>query len=308
MRLKFVDADDPNEAAFLAALSLGPSALLVDGGGDGERRFASVSGENAERPAPSAAELVEAVLFHHDASAALTQRVLNRRQKRVDPERLLTTGLRAAIKFAALPRASRTRLMLIGPPAAGKTTMIGKLAARGAAPTATVLSTDCERPGGLEQLLDFTKVLGIEPERLALNDDLAVAMAAERGPLLIDTAGTEPGAGGGFTELGALAQRLAVEPVLVLPALMDADEARGFARAARAIGATKLLVTRLDMARRMAALLAAADEGLAIAGASVTPHFAFGLKTLNDQTLAHHMMRLAQRKPHGEQGDSGPLG
>jgi flagellar biosynthesis protein FlhF len=281
MRLRFVDAEDEREATFLAALAL-----------DAEGGLAALLGESGEAKAVGPADIVEAVLYFHSLSPALTQAVLGRR-RRGEPEKLLAAGLKSALKFARLPEPGRSRLMLVGPPAAGKTTMMAKLAARGRAPAPTVLSTDGERPGGIAQLADPMLVLGIEPERL----DLAAGHPSIAGPLLVDTAGG--GAEDGFAALGDLARSLSVEPVLVLPATIDADEARKFARAALAIGAGKLLITRLDMARRLGGPLAAAETGLALAGGSVTPNFAYGLKPLGPTALAGHLLRLAEQRAAG---------
>jgi len=155
--------------------------------------------------------------------------------------------------------------MLIGPPAAGKTTMMAKLAARGCAPLATVFSTDGDRPGGIEQLADPLNILGIEPERLDVVEGAVPYSEGRRGALLVDTDGTD--AAHGFAALGHLAERLGVEPVLVLPATIDAGEARQFAEAALAIG-----------------------------GGSVTPNFAYGLKPIGPESLANHLLTLAQRE------------
>jgi flagellar biosynthesis protein FlhF len=283
MRLKFIDAEAEREAAFLAA--------LADEGVDAEARLAALAGESGRRSAIAPADIVEAVLHFHGAPAALSHALLARKTRRADPAKLLAAGLKAALNFAKLPEPQHCRLMLIGPPAAGKTTMMAKLAARGRPPLATVLSTDGDRPGGMEQLADPMSVLGIEPARLDLTDETASLDA--QGALLVDTGGTD--AGQGFAALGELAERLRVEPVLVLPATIDADEARHFAEAARAIGAAKLLVSRLDMTRRLAGPLAAAWAGLAIIGGSVTPNFAYGLKPLGPDALARQLITLAHR-------------
>ncbi len=282
MRLKFVDAEDRREAAFLAALASGAE---IPPGEDG---IAALLGA-AEPRAIGPADIVEAVLHFNGAAPALIQAVLGRR-RRGEPAKLLAAGLKSALKFGKLPEASRSRLMLIGPPAAGKTTMMAKLAARGRAPAATVFSTDGERPGGIAQLADPLQVLGIEPDRL----DPAAAPPQIDGPVLVDTAGSA--AEDGFALLGELARAMSVEPVLVLPATIDADEARKFALAAQAIGAQSLLVTRLDIARRLGGPLAAAEIGLALVGGSVTPNFAYGLKPLGAPALAGHLLRLAEQR------------
>jgi flagellar biosynthesis protein FlhF len=291
MRLKFFDADDQRHAALLVANALGPRAILIGDSSDAHGQFVSIVNDDAEAPAKGGAPTAEAVLHYHDVPNSLAHRILTGRRRRTAERDRLATGLRANLTFARLPPAERTRLMLIGPPAAGKTTLMGKLAVRGGAPVATVLSTDWERPGGLEQLADSMTILGIDVTPL----DLDAPAEDLTGPLLIDTAGTEPGTHGDFTKLGRLAQALAVEPVLVLPAYIDAEQAEAFAVAAIAIGAKKLLITRLDMARRLGGPVAAAATGLAIAGASVSPNFAYGLKDLTAEPLTDHLTDLAER-------------
>lgn len=81
----------------------------------------------------------------------------------------------------------------------------------------------------------------------------------------------------------------------MLAATTDAGEARDLAEAALAVGARRFVVTRLDIARRLGAVLAAADAGLALAGCSVTPHFAYGLRHLTPVVLAEHLLDLATR-------------
>jgi flagellar biosynthesis protein FlhF len=290
MRLKFLDADDEREAVFLAALARDPAGIRV--GDDPEARFEVPSG------AVGTAEIVEAVLQYHGAPPTLIRNVIARRQRRADPLRLLSTGLKASLTFTRLPVAAGCRLMLIGPPAAGKTTMMAKLAARGHAPPATVFTTDGDRPGGMEQLADPMNILGIGAERLDAAAETMPQSGRRSGALLVDTGGTDADAG--FDSLGRLALTLGVEPVLVLPATIDADEAGKFALAARAIGATRLLITRLDLARRLGGPLTAAAAGLAITGGSVTPHFAYGLRHIGSGALAGHLFALARRRAPGE--------
>ena len=295
MRLKFLPADDSREAAFRAALQLGPSAVLVANEANDDGNFAGLIDGDAERPALSSADVAEDVLNFHDAPPRLVYRLLERKVRKADAFHLLESGLKALLKFSTLPQAARTRLMLVGPPAADKTTLIGKLAARGTTPVARVLTTDIVRPGGVEQLVEFLTVLGIDPERVDLMAPEVSVPAT--GPLLIDTAGLDAADTEGFAALGRLAAATGAEPVLVIPALLDASEARAFAEAALAIGAKRVIATRLDIARRLGALLAAADAGLAIAGGSVTQHFAFGLKPLSATVLTNHILELATSKP-----------
>jgi len=294
MRLKFLPAEDPREAAFTAAVQLGPAAVLVGDDANADGNFAGLVDNDAQRPPMSSADVVEDALYFHDAPPRFVHRLIERKVRKADSFHLLESGLKALLKFSALPVAARSRLMLVGPPAAGKTTLIGKLAARGTTPVARVLTTDIERPGGVEQLAEFLAVLGIDPERIdLLAPEVSVAAT---GPLLIDTAGLDAADTAGFAAMGRLAAQTGAEPVLVIPAILDAGEARIFAESALAIGAKRVVVTRLDIARRLGALLAAADAGLAIAGGSVTQHFAFGLKPLTPTVLTNHILELAITK------------
>jgi len=294
MRLKFLPAEDPREAAFTAAVHLGPAAVLVGDDANADGNFAGLVDNDALRPPMSSADVVEDALYFHDAPPRFVHRLIERKVRKADSFHLLESGLKALLKFSPLPVAARSRLMLVGPPAAGKTTLIGKLAARGTTPVARVLTTDIERPGGVEQLAEFLAVLGIDPEKIDLMAPEVTVPAT--GPLLIDTGGLDAADTAGFAAMGRLAAATGAEPVLVIPAILDAGEARIFAESALAIGAKRVVVTRLDIARRLGALLAAADAGLAIAGGSVTQHFAFGLKPLSPTVLTNHILELAITK------------
>lgn len=113
---------------------------------------------------------------------------------------------------------------LIGPPGAGKTTTLAKLAARYVLehdPANLVLiSADDERLGSHEQLRSLGRVLGARVETVASNDALAarVQALAERF-ILIDTAGVSGRDKDAAARFGALRQRCAaLKLMLVLPA------------------------------------------------------------------------------------------
>ena len=91
--------------------------------------------------------------------------------------------------------------------------------------------------------------------------------------------------------LSGLISEAKAEPVLVVAAGGDAMEAADVASSFAAIGATRVLVTRLDMARRIGSILAAADAGrLKFCDVSITPYVADGLSSINALSLARLMM------------------
>jgi len=83
-------------------------------------------------------------------------------------------------------------------------------------------------------------------------------------------------------------------PLLVLPADIGPDEAVATALRYVTIGAHRLIVTRLDIARRLGGMLAGAHAaGLAFAGAATSPHFAYGLRPLTAPVLARRLVAAA---------------
>lgn len=87
---------------------------------------------------------------------------------------------------------------LVGPTGVGKTTSIAKLAARCAlkhgARNVALITTDCYRIGGQEQLRTYARILGV-PVRVTRNhQELSTALAdlLDRRFILIDTAGMNP--------------------------------------------------------------------------------------------------------------------
>jgi flagellar biosynthesis protein FlhF len=135
------------------------------------------------------------------------------------------------LRFASTPLASRV-LFVAGPPGAGKTTTVAKLAARaGLTDRGPVVfaAADTERVGALEQAQVFSRHLGLCLARVASRRDLARAVdrAGRRGTVLVDTAGIGTA---DADRLSALADLREACPdaslALLVPAGLHRDEAR----------------------------------------------------------------------------------
>jgi flagellar biosynthesis protein FlhF len=208
----------------------------------------------------------------------------------------LAERLERIFQFANLAdRRETSPILLAGPPGAGKTLAVAKLAARGvlAGRNVRVITTDTGSAGAVEQLSTFTRPLRIELETADGPAQLAARLAsplrsAERKPLaIIDTAGINPFDAVELAGLSALMVASRADPVLVLPAGGDARESAEIAETFAGIGCARLLATRLDLARRLGGLLTAALAGrLAFAETGASPTIASGLQPLNAQTLA----------------------
>ncbi|HZB90308.1 MAG TPA: GTPase, partial [Stellaceae bacterium] len=155
---------------------------------------------------------------------------------------------------------------------------------------------------GVAQLEEYASVLGL---RVAVADDAPalarLAAAADAQSLVIDTAGVAPGDAAARDALAAFVAAGAAEPVLVLPADLDAEEAVAMVRFFAPLGAKTLLPTRLDLVRRLGGMLAAADAGrLALPAAGITPNFAFGLRRLTPEMVARRLLTAALADPRSE--------
>ncbi len=206
-------------------------------------------------------------------------------------EGALAALLQARLRFATLPLGpGGAPLLLIGPPGAGKTLTIARLATRmvmaGCRPL--IVTADGKRAGAAEQLAAFTRLLGLT--LIAADEPLALARVLARrqdgAPVLIDAPGLNPADPDDQSLLQELRSAACATMAVVLPAGLDPAEAADIAGGFSGAGATYLVATRLDQSRRLGGILAAADCGLALTEAGVGPGAADGLRPLTPEFLA----------------------
>lgn len=211
----------------------------------------------------------------------------------------LPFALSAAFRFEKLVLSgSSPPLMVVGPPGAGKTLTVARLAARlvMSGTTPVIVTADGKRAGAAEQLAAFTRLLGLELYVASAPPALSRALSRRESgaPMLIDTPGTDPFDAAHCDEIAALAGIAHADLAVVLPAGLDVGEASDLAAAYAACGARTLAATRLDLARRIGAVLAAASAGLALAEAGIGPGAADGLVPMTPDLLANRLMRIPQ--------------
>lgn len=344
MRLKSFYAKTMTEAMQMVRHTLGEDAIIVatreENGGRTVRVTAAIEQadvyersaaggphfeiDTVDRPAPArdwlqydsedeegaVAEELTDVMLRHSAPEDITDQVISCATVLGEPDAgiALTAALEHLFPFRPLNRKpSATACMLIGPPGAGKTLAVAKLAARAVMDglRVAVISTDTVRAGGIEQLSAFTKLLHVDLKKASdaksLRDRLEEVRGADQ--IYVDTSGMNP-----FDpeEMRSLARLMAagdVEPVMVLPAALDAGESGEMARAYAALGARSLLPTRIDIARRLGGILSAAHHGgLILTDASHTPKVADGLVPLSPERMAQLLMPRAAAKPKTRNG------
>ena len=216
----------------------------------------------------------------------------------------LEAALGRVLRFGALaldgdaPRP----LLLTGPPGAGKTLTVARLATRlvMAGSTPLVITADGQRAGAADQLAAFTRLLGLTLIVASHPATLARALLRRQPgvPVLIDAPGADPFDPAQQDEIAGLAATADAEVALVLPAGGDPSESADLAEAFARGGATLLVATRLDLARRIGGILAAAQAGsLILAEAGIGPGAADGLTGLTPALLAERLDRAGIAGP-----------
>ena len=295
MRLKLYRAPTVTAAIAQVRRELGAEALILSTRRvpDGVEVTAALEAV-VEAPPPPAALPSASPLAWHGVMPDLLARL------EAGP---LPDTLAAAFTFGALPLAyDAAPLLLTGPPGAGKTLTVARLATRltlqGRPPL--VITADGRRAGAAEQLAAFTRVLGLP--LLVADEPVALSRALSRrqdgAPVLIDTPGLNPFDAAEREELAGLAAAAAAIPVLVLPAGLDPAEAADLAAAFGAIGTTLLIMTRVDLARRLGGMLAAAATGHALTEVGVGPGAADGLHPLTAAWLADRLQAVPAQHVH----------
>lgn len=248
---------------------------------------------------PEVLSTLERILSFHAVPKYLAVKIIET-AKYIDfssAEDALQQSLETLYGFSPIDFSDASRpLMLIGPPGTGKTVTAAKLAAQAVLEEQDVYVITCDtvKAGGVEQLRAFTSILGINLSVCENNSQLRQAM--EKVPLnallIIDSAGANPYSLKELGELESLVGSLEVEPILVTSAGGDVQEAADIARAFTFLGPKRLIVTRVDAARRLGSMLVAAGEGqLHFSNIGYSANVADGLERVTPHFLASLLIK-----------------
>ncbi len=287
MRLKLYRAPAMAQAMARVRAELGEDALILATRrvADGVEITAALEPEDQQPPPPLPPDPARLAVLEFHAIPTPMHAALRHGD--------LATLLAGTVSFAALPLGEQP-LLLVGPPGAGKTMTVARLATRlvMAGSTPMVITADGKRAGAVEQLAAFTRLLGIS--LIVACHPVTLGRALTRrppgSPVLIDTPGCDPFDPGQLEELAAFAAAVSGAMALVLPAGLDAGEAADIARAYAAAGARLLIATRLDLARRLGGVLAAAAAGLALTEAGIGPGAVDGMLPITPEWLAARLL------------------
>ena len=309
MQLRSFNAPSMQAAMALVRETLGVDAIIVSTHeslrGRGVQVTAAVEDPKFEPAAAIGADgdaapdnIFAQVLSYHGVPGPLSLRLAAAATRIVDEDHVvaLAAALDESFLFEDIVVSAEQPIMLVGASGVGKTTSVAKLAARQCltGKSVALLTTDTVRAGAITQLKGYADLL---EQPLFTAHDLdsyrrALARAKEGHAVIIDTPGTNPFSDTEVADLRRFIDADAVEPILVQPAGLDSEDAAESARIFRSLGCRKMLAVRLDAARRLGSVLAAADTGnLALTEVSVTPSVAQGLMPINPMSLARVLCR-----------------
>ncbi|MBU3656090.1 MAG: hypothetical protein FGM23_07025 [Alphaproteobacteria bacterium] len=323
MRLKSYQAATMKEALALVREELGEEAIILSSargdGGFGIKVTAAVDtpepavvdsapmdNTDLESPAnrPDIIRLLAEVLTSHGVDESLTQRLL--RTVASLPVRSPLQGLAAALdaQFGFNPvRLDRLHkpIMLVGPPGVGKTATLAKLSAQAvlAGLEPLVATADLMRAAAVSQLETYTNALQL-PLSVVANHQEMLKLLEQAKPqqlVLLDSGGINPWMDDEMAQLQQLVGTdMVFEPVLVLAAGGDTLEMAEAAEHFRAhLPISRLVITKLDLARRLGGVLSAAMAGkLYLADASMSPQVADGVNAMTPLALARLLLGFSR--------------
>ncbi len=207
----------------------------------------------------------------------------------------LARALDTRLSFEPIEVAPARPVMLVGLPGAGKSAVAARLAIRAVLSGRQVqlIAAGPDRAGARAQLETYGRL--IRTEVLVAEDADALSQLSgtdAAGPLrIIDTAGINPFLPDDRRALARFASAANAEPVLVTPSSCAdlEDHVALFA----GIGVTRMILSRMDCARRHgAALNAAASVKVAFAHAASSPFIGEAMAPLNPFTLARLLLEL----------------
>lgn len=153
--------------------------------------------------------------------------------------------------------------VFVGPPGAGKTTTIAKIAAqeRARGGRLGLLAADGFRIGAIEQLRTYADILDAPFGVARTPDDLDRALSStHRQPILVDTAGRSPSDVDARHLFRVVAESAGVRTHLVLPASTSANAAKRILDAYADAAPSRLVLTKLDEAESLSPLVSVLRE------------------------------------------------
>jgi flagellar biosynthesis protein FlhF len=187
-----------------------------------------------------------------------------KRRRGTSPARLRDALAQRLSALAAADEGYARAEVFIGPPGAGKTTSIAKIAAQERARNGqrlAMLAADGFRIGAVEQLQAYADILDTPFCVARTADDLHAALETkQRIPVLVDTAGRSPADPASRELFEVVAHATGIRTHLVMPAATSASAARRILDSYSDARPSRLLLTKLDEAESLSPLVSVLHE------------------------------------------------
>ena len=249
---------------------------------------------------PSSIEGIRRALDYHGVPDDLARRLVRSCEDLAGDEHasLLASALRGSLAFSAAKLDDLPSAIIVGASGAGKTATVARLAARFliAGHEVAVLSADTQRTGGVAQLAELLQPMQLAPVPVRDAADLGrqlKALAPQKIRVLVDTPGVNPFGGDDLAKLGELVRASRLEPLLVLQAGLDPQDSREVAANFSALGCRRSIIAKLDCARRLGGIVAAAEAGLSLAEAATSPIIGKSMVPITAVGLARLLLATA---------------
>lgn len=254
---------------------------------------------------------IKAVINHHGLPYDTADHLM-RAVESIDAASLpeaFAFALETIIRISPLTDRTTRPIMLVGPAGAGKTVCTAKLAADAVlhGRKVQIITTDLQKAGGIQQLDHFAELMKQSVHTAANAQELNYLLKQNQGDpqdtlTVIDTQGINPFDIDDLEKSLSLIKAADVEPVLVMPAGMEPQDAAEIAHIYKRIGAQRFIISRADAARRFSGMITAArPNGLSLAAISRSPFIADGLEPASPFIIGRLLTALPRSGAHGKQ-------
>ena len=330
MRLRTFTAASISEAMAQVRRELGPDAIIIatQERADGGVSIRAAAEEGAVQPSKDSPQLatrrreaertrgrgdhadgitrIARALAWHDVPDSAAEAIMDAAISLEEAEPTATLARALDARYAVHPvEVSPARpILFAGAPGAGKSSAMARLAARAVSQGVTPLLVSCDqRAGASAQMQTYAKALQLDFEAAPGARELDLVLDGANGrPVFIDTGGVNPFDLEALESLTYLAATADAEIVAVMEAGQIPADAEDAAALFASIGAARVIFTRLDIARRMGALLAAGEAGFSYAHIAASPFIGSGLAPATPLRLARALLE----DPHDDSGEDGP--
>jgi len=245
-------------------------------------------------------DLLDEALRCHSLPEALLERLKELAAAPVHTARVvdrLAVALAAHFHFLSLDEALAAPVLLYGMAGSGVSTVAAKLAAKWDDSEVLVISVNPGNREAVAPLEENLEALGL-PLKIAGDATVLRSLVASANgrKVIIDAGAVATSEKAGTSRMQQLSEAAGAASIMVLAASATNEDAMAMARIATRIGTGRMIVTQIDSSRYIGPVLIAADAGkLAFIAASVTPHFAFGIRNLSPENLARRLAAAALR-------------